>query len=242
MSKSSVFENKAFQRSASSVSRFNLVPQVNSFNSVFNTKPLDAKEADEIERLLVENHQPVCEVEKDVEQLKMITSEIKAIGKQCTILMGERVYRVRGLLKSYKDGTFTKWIESTFGSRKTGYNMLAYYELYTALPHDDLREIFKKLPKRTAYILASRDGNINTKVEIISEYHEKTHDEIVVLIQEKLPVSSQDKRGAKSPNRRLIDTIKKAIQKLQKRQSTITAEDQTGLAELGGMIASLINV
>lgn len=246
MSKSSLFENKAFHRPVPSTSGFNLVPQMNSFNAVFNTKPLEAKKSREIERLLVENYQPgrtpEKEVEKDVEQLKILTSEIHAIGRQCTLLMGERVYRARGLLKSYKDGTFTTWIESTFGSRKTGYNMLAYYELYTALPHDELRERFKKLPKRTAYILASRGGNLHTKVEIIQKYHEKTHDELVILIQEKFPVSSQDKRGAKSPNTRLIDTMKKALQKLQKGKSTLTSEEQNGLVELAEMIASLINV
>jgi len=182
------------------------------------------------------------QVGKDVEQLKLITSEIKAIGKQGTVLMGERVHKARELLKPYKDGTFTKWLETTFGTRKTGYNMLAYYDLYTALPRDDLRESLKKLPQRTAYILASRDGDIDTKAEIISEYHDRTHDELVILIQEKLPVASGDKRKAKSSNESLIISMIDAAQKLQKRKSSLTEEDKTDLTELAQMIDTLLNV
>lgn len=246
MSKSNVFENKAFQKTNQGGVGFNLVSQVNSFHSVFNTKPLDAKEANEIERLLVDNFRPGQsdeeQVGKDVEQLKLITSEIKAIGKQGTVLMGERVHKARELLKPYKDGTFTKWLETTFGTRKTGYNMLAYYDLYTALPHDALRESLKKLPQRTAYILASRDGDIGTKAEIISEYHDRTHDELVVLIQEKLPVASGDKRKAKSSNESLIISMIDSAQKLQKRKSTLTEEDRNDLTELAQMIDVLLNV
>ena len=247
MSKSSIFDdNEALKNPNQGGVGFNLVSQVNSFHAVFDTKPLDAKEANEIERLLVDNFQPGQadeeQVEKDVEQLKLITSEIKAIGKQGTILMGERVHKARELLKTYKDGTFTKWLESTFGTRKTGYNMLAYYDLYTALPHDDLRESLKKLPQRTAYILASRHGDIDTKAEIINEYHDRTHDELVILIQEKLPVALGDKRKAKSSNERLISAMKEAAQKLQKRKTALTEDDRNGLATLAQMIGALINV
>lgn len=236
----SIFENKAFQKAPSSVG-FNLVHQVNNFNTVFQTKPLDLKEASEIERLLIDNFQPdkITEAQavRDAEQLKLITVEIKAIGKQGTVLMGERVHRAKELLKPYKDGTFTKWLESTFGTRKTGYNMLAYYELYTALPHEELRERLKKLPQRTAYILASRNGAIDTKAEIISEYHDKTHDEMVLLIKEKLPIASGDKRAAKNTNNRLIATMKDAFQQLRKNESALTDENRKDLLRLAeGMI------
>ena len=237
----SIFENTAFHKAGVG---FNLVPQVNSFNSVFNTQPLDSKESNEIERLLINNVQPDGKesVEKDIEQLKLITSEIKAIGRQGTILMGERVHRARELLKAYKDGTFTKWLESTFGTRKTAYNMLAYYELYTALPHDDLRERLKKLPQRAAYILASRDGDLDIKAEIISEYHDRTHDELVVLIQEKLPVALGDKRVVKTSNEKLIFMIRELVQKLQKSEAVLTEAHKKELAELSEMTLLLSNM
>lgn len=131
MSKSSLFENKALQQVGVG---FNLVTNTNSFNALFATKPLEQSEAEQIEKILTDNFQEGFiekdQVQQDVLQLKQITAEIKAIGKQGTILMGERVHRARELLKSYKDGAFTKWLESAFGTRKTGYNVLAYYEFY----------------------------------------------------------------------------------------------------------------
>lgn len=244
MSKPNIFENKAFQQTTT-IGGFNLVPQTNSFNSVFNIKSLDLQEASRIEQLLKDNFHPDKVVEeqikKDVEQLKQITSEIKAIGKQGTILMGERVHRAKELLKPYKDGTFTKWLESTFGTRKTGYNMLAYYDLYTALPHDNLREHFKKIPQRAAYILASREGNIDTKVEIINESHNRSHLELINLIQEKLPVTINDKRKRKSSNSKLIAIIREAIQKIQLHKN-LTSEDKVELFELIKILSSLANV
>lgn len=241
MSAPSIFENKAFQKTGAPGAGFNLVPQANSFNSVFNVQPLEPNESHEIERLLFNNLQSGRTkeaVEKDVEQLKLITSEIKAIGRQGTILMGERVHRARELLKSYVDGTFTKWLDAAFGTRRTGYNMLAYYELYTALPHDDLRERLKKLPQKTAYILASRDGNLDTKAEIISEYHDRTHDELVVLIQEKLPVVSGDKRAGavKNSNSRLIAAMREALEKLFVNKHSLTDGDRKGLLEISQQI------
>lgn len=245
MSSSILFENKAFHNTPSSVG-FNFVHQVNHFNTVFQTKPLDPHEANEIQRLLIDNLKADITTEaqalRDAEQLKLITIEIKAIGKQGTVLMGERVHRAKELLKAYKDGTFTKWLESTFGTRKTGYNMLAYYELYTALPHDDLRERLKKLPQRTAYILASRNGNLDTKAEIISEYHDKTHDEMVTLIKEKLPIASGDRRAAKNTNNRLIAMMKDTFQKLKTNENALTEENRKDLLKLSERMISLSNV
>ena len=101
--------------------------------------------------------------------------------------MEERVSRAKDILKPYKNGTFTKWIESTFGAKKTGYNALAYFELYQQLSNNDLREGFKKIPLRAAYILASRPGNHEIKEEIVREYHELGHGDLVNLIQDSFP-------------------------------------------------------
>jgi Uncharacterised protein family (UPF0137) len=246
VSETSVFQNKAFHTSSQTGVGFNLAPQINNFQSVFNTKPLDPKESNRIEKLLVENFQPgkISEeqVVKDVEHLKLITSEIRAIGKQGTVLMGERVYKARFLLKPYKDGTFSKWLESTFGTRKTGYNMLAYHELYTALPDEALKDNLKKLPQRTAYILASRKGDIQTKAEIISEHHSKGHDELLSIIQDKFPIASQDRRTGKSANRKLIALIKKSVLQLQKHKDALTHQDRVELEHVSGELRSLSNV
>jgi hypothetical protein len=210
--------------------------QMISFTSMRAAALSDVKEANAIERLLVENYQigmaSEDQVAKDVEILKKTTSEIKTIGKQATILTGEKIFKVRQLLRSYKNGTFTKWLESTFGTRKTGYNMLAYYELYRALPREDLKDKLKKLPQRSAYILASRGGDIDVKAEIIDEYRNESHNELVVLIQEKLPIAVEDKRQGKSSNERVISAIKEALYKLQKRRDCLTELEKIELFSL----------
>lgn len=232
---SNSFSNAAFQQAPSI--GFNLVTQTNSFTSVFDFKPLDKEEASHIEKLLVDNFQPGSipdeQVERDTVELKQITAEIKSIGRQGIVLMGERVHRASEILKPYKDGTFTKWLESAFGSRKTGYNMLNYYTLYNELPTDDLRQKFKKIPQRTAYMLASRSsGSVETKAEIIDEYHDRSHKELAILIQEKLPLASDDKRMGKNSNERLISAIRDALKKLQSRKDDLTASDKKELSKL----------
>ena len=226
----------------------NVIPcgKATSFESVFSSISLDVKEANAIERLLVENYQvgqsDEEQVAKDVEVLKKTTREIKTIGKQATILTGERIHKVRQMLRPYKNGTFTKWLEATFGTRKTGYNMLAYYELYTALPRDDLKDKLKKLPQRSAYILASRGGDIETKAEIINEYRNETHNELVVLIQEKLPISQEDKRQGKSSNERVLSSIKEALHKLEKRKDSLSEFEKIELSSIARAIHHVLGV
>lgn len=243
MSKPSVFENKAFQKSAPGGIGFNLIPQTNSFNSVFDTKPLDPLEAMRIEQLLAEGVQPGSQAKTqlytDAVNLKQITAEIRAIGKQGIVLMGERVHRARELLKPYKDGTFTRWLEAAFGTRKTGYNVLSYYELYKALPNDNVRERFKKLQQRTAYILASREGELAIKTEIISEYHNRKHNELIVLIQERLPIAVNDRRVRKPSARSLLAHLRVAAENLRDSHALLNAEDKRELARVKKIITAL---
>ncbi|MBS0636837.1 MAG: CT583 family protein [Verrucomicrobia bacterium] len=249
MSKPSVITNTAFQQKPPMAAGFNLVNQTNSFNSVFDVKPLDHQEDVQLQKILHENFLTVgagkekenAKLSQDWDEMKAITSQIKAIGKQGTVLIGERVFKAREILKSYKDGTFTKWLELAFGTRKTGYNMLAYYELYNALPHADLKDNFKKIPQKTAYILASRDGDLNKKAEIIREYHDLSHEELVILIQDKFPVASSDKRASKDSNSRFIAAIRDTLEKLQKRKSDLTQADKVELKSLKALIDSIIS-
>lgn len=249
MSKPSVITNTAFQQKPPMAAGFNLVNQTNSFNSVFDVKPLDSHEDAQLQKILHENfltfgageEKENAKLSHDWNEMKVITSQIKAIGKQGTILIGERVSKAQGILKSYKDGTFTKWLELAFGTRKTGYNMLAYYELYSALPHADLKDNFKKLPQKTAYILASRDGDIDKKAEIIREYHDMSHEELVILIQDKFPVASSDKRASKDSNSRFIVSVRDTLEKLQKRKGDLTPTDKMQLKELKTLIDSIIS-
>jgi DUF438 domain-containing protein len=246
MSKPSPFHNPAFQQTTAAPigSGFNFVTQFNSFSSVFDTKPLEKDEAEQLEKLLSDNAQTDLisfeQLEQDKANLKQITAEIKSIGKQGAILMGERVQRASELLKPYRDGTFTKWLEVTFGTRKTGYNLMNYYALYNELPNEELRQKFKKIPQRAAYILASRKAeNVDVKAEIIDQYHNLGHKELVGVIQEKLPLASDDKRCNKGAATKLIASIHDSIEKLQACKESLTNEDRSSLLELMKMLSSV---
>ena len=175
MAKSPLFINKAFEEKTSPPMGFHLVPQANSFQAIFPTKPLEEQERCKIRQILEQGvlSDSVEEgVEKRVEeQLYQITEEIRAISRQGAVLLGERVFRVRELLKPYRDGTFTKWLEATFSSRKTGYNFLAYYELYIHLPREELKEKFKKDGALYAeYSLESGEPSSNIESTSIYSY------------------------------------------------------------------------
>nr|NGX47007.1 hypothetical protein [Chlamydiota bacterium] len=169
MSKRKAFSNLAFQKKPSSkkgTKNFNLVTEVklNAFQSVFNTQPLSSRVEINIEKLLVENRVPGENTEKNVSQdirvVKELTKEIKAIGNQGAFLIGERIAKAREVLKRYKKETFGSWLEETFGNKRTGYNFLAYYELWEGLPDSSLKEKYQLMPRKAAYMLASRTVGI----------------------------------------------------------------------------------
>ena len=211
------FSNPAFQQKNVN-SAFNLINQnqANNFDAFFEVKPLDNEEANRIDKLLLDNFNLTSgisdendkqKISEDSAKLKELTAQVKAIGKQGIILLGERIQKAGEILKSYKDGTYAKWMEITFGSRKTAYNALNYYEFYEQLPSHDLKTQFKKMPLKAAYVLASRNGPIEKKSEIILHHHNDKPEEIVGLIQEFLPLTVKDKRRKKDANTRILDEM-----------------------------------
>lgn len=242
MSDLAIFSNPSFQTQYSQANKFNLVTHANTFNAVFNTQPLEQSEAINLEKMLFENLRSDLidedQAHQNINQLKQITAEIKSIGQQGAILMGERVYKAHKILKSYKDGTFTKWLEFTFGSKKTGYNLLAYYELYSELPNETLKENFKKIPQRAAYILASRDGDIQKKVGIINSYHNLRAQEIISLIKEEFP--SKNTIVKKVFNSNFIRSLREAIDNINIHQDHLLESDKKELLSIKNIIENIL--
>lgn len=249
MSKSHAFSNPAFQvqQAPSQANKFNLVTQVNSFNSIFDAKPLDPSEGGLIDKLLIEdlNDGNITkeQAEQDLHQIKLITAEIKAIGRQGTILMGERVYKAREILKSYKDGTFTKWLQITFGSKKTGYNMLSYYELYKELPDNEHKENFKKIPQKAAYILASREGDIQRKATIINTFHHLRAQQFIALIQEEFPnTANSHKKMNLNSHDKWISSFQEALIKLRENKQPLSDENRRALLSVKKEINHILSL
>jgi energy-converting hydrogenase A subunit M len=232
---------------------FNLAPNVNVFNSIFTPKQLDTDEENKIQNLLFDNFQieessnwPAEERLKiDIDQLKAITAEIKAIQKQSIVLLGERIEKAQNLLKSYKDGTFTIWLKDTFNSKQTGYNILAYYEFYKSLPTLELKELFKKLPKRAAYTLASRTGDLELKLQILNHFllfDSESSSNILVHIRDRLPLADDDRRRSKGEISLLIDSLYKTTYAIQKRGGKLTDECRKKLIEIRSVLDQFLSV
>jgi len=210
-----IFSNPAFQTTQTPSSGFNLVSSVNTFTSIFNPKSLDPHEEVKMKKLIFEASEETenAQFAEDFQYVKTLTSEIRGIQKQNLVLIGERIEKVRVILKNYKDGIFTKWLQYVFASKQTGYNILAYYLFLIALP-ENLQEVFKKLPQKTAYVLASREGAMQAKVEILQD-PTLNPENILPAIRERLPLAVTDKRATKGSTALLIDTLFKTSEKLR---------------------------
>jgi hypothetical protein len=244
VAKNHIFSNPALKQKNSPNTSFNLVTKTTNFNSIFDVKPLEEGESALIEHLLVKGANPGShseqQVHTDIKMLKALTAEIKAIGKQGALLMGERIAKAREVLKSYHNGTFTKWLDSICGSLKTGYNLLCYYDFYSALAEPNLKEKFRKFPQKIAYILASRQGDMKKKEEIVRWYEEQTPIELISMIQEKLPIAIQDKRARKDDNVTRIEKMKSDLQDMLQSKQHIPAEAKTLLQDIRDIIDTLL--
>jgi Uncharacterised protein family (UPF0137) len=167
--------------------------QLSSFSGVFQTSPLTDKEQDVLKGILTDFSSEINDIQKDLEDLSGITSEVKAINNQAAILHGERIKKAQTILKQYRDGAFTAWLIATYGNRQTPYNLLQYYEFHTAIPKQ-LQEKLYEMPRQAIYTLASRSGPQELKEEIIKNYKGEPKQEILQLIRNQFPLAAEDKR------------------------------------------------
>ncbi|CUI18192.1 Virulence plasmid protein pGP6-D-related protein (plasmid) [Candidatus Protochlamydia naegleriophila] len=195
---------------------------------------LEPEEEEQIEGLLLEGVLPEIssnELDADINEIKRATSEIKAIQKQGVVLAGERIFKVREILKFYKDGTFNKWLDLALGSRKTGYNLLAYFDFYTKLPNEEFKNKFQCIPQKAAYILASREGDIQKKLDIINSSKELKSDDIISKIKNDLPVKTSKSTSQKS-NSKLIRSLQGILSQICEGKDDLSEEDRLELVSL----------
>ncbi len=208
---------------------------ISSFRAIFDFKDLEGHDSKVIDDLMLDV-QPEGDVsedqaQKDSRKVKHLTAEIKCINRQQVILIGERINRVRTLLKDYNERVFEEWLKLTFGSPRTPYNILAYYRLYQQLP-PSLRPKIKEIPLKAAYVLACREGELEAKKLIVQGYNGEKAQEILSRIQEALPKRETDKRIKKSENVILLDTLEKNLLALLKRKQVLESEDRCRLQKI----------
>lgn len=225
MSDTKNLAEKFVQRARSSIVSISRGP-INSFDAMFsvNEHDLNEKENRTIEKLLVDGYEPGLfpeeNVEKDIVQIKQITKELRSIDKQGLILIGERISKAKEIFSRYKEQSFREWLKFTYGSFKTGYNYIAFFDLYTALPHH-LKGKFKEMPAKAAYVLASKEAPIEKKAEIVENHASGRAQDIITLIQETLGSSLLRKSYRKPLIDKILDSIEKEVSKLMRRKNEI---------------------
>ena len=179
---------------------------LSSFSGVFKISPLSSIEEERLQTLLEEYQLENPDLGGDLRSLSAITSEVKAINNQAAILHGERIKKAQEILKNYKEGAFTAWLIAAYGNRQTPYNFLQYYELQLSLPKT-LHPKLDALPRQAVYVLASRNGLLEKKEEIIKNYQGEPKKELLSLIRQTFPLPSDDKR-AQDLAETVINTLK----------------------------------
>ncbi|EPJ29225.1 hypothetical protein CP09DC78_1085, partial [Chlamydia psittaci 09DC78] len=126
-------------------------------------------EKEQIENLVVsQNSKFDEEYNRGLASIKLLTGQIKSIQKQHVLLIGEKIYKVREILKNMNspDTTFSSWINLVFRTKSSAYNALGYYELFISLPDKNTKSLFQSIPYKTAYLLASRKGSVKDKLKV----------------------------------------------------------------------------
>ncbi len=209
MAKVNSFLAERFKQATQKLSKMtNLVEmsskgQLSSFTGVFRVEQLSDKEKQTLELLLDQYKNQEQEIESDLKHLSDITAEVKAINNQAIILHGERIKKAQILLKNYREGAFTAWLIAAYGNRQTPYNFLQYYELYCALPQG-LHNKLDEMPKQAIYSLASRNGSLEQKQQIIANYKGEPKQELLALIRDTFPLSNVDRRAHDAAEMALI--------------------------------------
>jgi hypothetical protein len=167
---------------------------LSSFAGIFNVTELNEGQKEKLSDLL-KKYAPdqTLDIAQDLSQLLAISSEVRAINNQAVMLHGERIKRAQDILKKYRDGAFSSWLVTTYGNRQTPYNFLQYYEFYAQMP-TALHPQIETMPRQAVYTLASREGEIEKKEEIVRNYKGETKQQLLTLIRSHFPLDEDDKR------------------------------------------------
>lgn len=168
--------------------------QMNSFAGLFGLNELSLHEKTTLKELLDNYSTGLENIADDLNNLSLITSEVKAINNQAALLHGERIKKAQKILQNYQDGAFSAWLIATYGNRQTPYNLMQYYEFYEALPKL-LQPKLESMPRQAVYTLASREGPFEKKQTLVENYAGETKAALLSLIRDLFPLRESDKRG-----------------------------------------------
>ena len=219
-------KNKSATDKVDSLAERSSSGELSSFSGVFKIGEVNERDTKELSELLNAYKEEKKDISVDLKQLTAITQEVKAINNQATILHGERIKKAQDILKQYRDGAFTAWLVNTYGNRQSPYNFLQYFVFYKTLtPGQQVKLV--DMPKQAIYTLASREGNIDKKQEVVDSYQGESKKEVLDKIRTIFPLAKKDKRQ----NNPAIDVIKAldGISKLCKSRGYKASDDERKL-------------
>lgn len=212
-----------------------------SFSGVFSIVELSDKEKEALAELLKHYANKEQEISGDLNLLISLTSEVKAINNQAALLHGERIKKAHQILTRYQDGAFTAWLIATYGNRQTPYNLMQYFEFCEIMPKQ-LRSKIELMPRQAVYVLASREGSLVKKQEIVENYQGETKTEMLSLIRQIFPLDQMDKRQQKL-GKGLVQSLHRLYQQLKANPELLNAMQKkqafTLLQQMQKLIGSL---
>jgi hypothetical protein len=244
MTKMNSLLTERFKKASSALSKMTTLVEksssgnLSSFSGVFKISALNEKEKETLFSLLTHYKEEEREIEGDLDRLSSLTAEVKAINTQAILLHGERIKKAQELLKHYKEGAFSAWLIATYGNRQTPYNFLQYFELYTALPLN-LHSRLDEMPRQAVYSLASRDGALEKKTQIINNYKGQPKQELLQLIRDTFPLRETDNR-AYDLGLSFVKDFCRIKSRLEESSFTPTAQQKKQLLQLLKELKTLI--
>lgn len=212
---------------------------LSSFSGIFRVTGLNHKEKENLENLLKDFQEDKnYDIQKDLNELTTITSEVRAIMNQAIILHGERIKKAQTILKNYQEGAFTAWLIATYGNRQTPYNFLQYYEFYSSMPQE-LHQKIDGMPRQAIYTLASRSGELEKKEEVVKNYEGQSKEELLNLIRNIFPLADKDKRAVNHAAQ-AISLLKRTRAVLEQSSYQPTEREQKALKRLIEQVQELI--
>ncbi|WP_348664168.1 CT583 family protein [Chlamydia vaughanii] len=179
---------------------------------------LSNDEQEQIESLIVSKHSKLDEeYNNGLASIKLLTGQIKSIQKQHVLLIGEKIYKVREILKRMNspETTFSAWINFVFHTKSSAYNALGYYELFISLPDKETKSLFQSIPYKTAYLLASRRGSVKDKVKVLGKIGGMSNTSAIDVLNKFLPslrnLQSESLINFENKNKLLSEKLMEAL-------------------------------
>lgn len=203
---------------------------LNGFAGIFGVADLKEAERAALEEILHRYATKEADIARDLHALSSITSEVKAITSQAMMLHGERIKRAHAIFTRYREGAFSAWLVATYGNRQTPYNFWHYYEFCQALPKE-LHPQLEAMPRQAVYTLASREGPLPLKEQIVKDYAGQTKGELLCLIRSHFPLAKDDKR-AENPAEVIHQQLQKIYAELSRRKQALSEKQKKKLGEV----------